>query len=75
MPVTHGVRGSSPLRTAKKTIERLSSFFCLYLYKVRARSADYIGYVLLIAGYVGKPTAANQHNSSLCDSPRPKIEQ
>ena len=36
MPVTHGVRGSSPLRTApKKTIERLSSFF-VYIYLSRA---------------------------------------
>ena len=31
MPVTHGVRGSSPLRTARRIIERLSFFvFCAW---------------------------------------------
>ena len=65
----------SPTHRTKEDNRKVVFFFCLYLCKVRAMSADYIGYVMLIACYVCKPTAANQHNSSLCDSPRPKIGQ
>ena len=30
MPVTHGVAGSSPVRTAKKTLNNFSVFFLFY---------------------------------------------